>query len=88
MKSMNTGLAVAVALAAALASAPAGAGVSVRKVCAADMKTYCHGMNPFGSGLGKCMKAHWDVLSEDCRAAIREREEKRHPASSTAEQLE
>jgi hypothetical protein len=70
---------LAIAAVIATAAAPANGGVSVRKVCAADMKTYCHGMNPLGSGLGKCMKAHWDELSEDCRAAIREREEKRHP---------
>lgn len=72
--------AIIVALSAvALSAGPASAGVSVRKACTADMKIYCHGMNPFGSGLGKCMKAHWDELSEDCRAAIRAREEKRHP---------
>ena len=75
---MRMGLIVAAI--AALAAGSASAGVSVRKVCTADMKTYCHGMNPLGSGLGKCMKAHWDELSEDCRAAIREREERRHPA--------
>lgn len=76
---MKTLMIVAVAC-AALAASPAGA-LSVRKACTADMKTYCHGMSPFGSRLGKCMKAHWDVLSEDCRAAIRAREEKRHPAA-------
>lgn len=64
---------------ALLAATPTGA-VSVRKACTADMKTYCHGFSPLGSGLGKCMKAHWDQLSEDCRSAIREREEKRRPA--------
>ena len=76
---MRTRLFLAVAACVALTAATANAGVSVRKACTADMKTYCHGMNPLGSGLGKCMKAHWDQLSDDCRAAIRAREEKRHP---------
>lgn len=74
----------AAALLAVLAVAPAQA-ANIRKACTADMKTYCHGMSPFGSGLGKCMKAHWDDLSEDCRAAIREREEKHHkPSDATS----
>jgi len=80
VKPMKTLLIIAALAVAALGASPASAGVSVRKACTADMKIYCKGMNPLGSGLSKCMKAHWDDLSEDCRAAIREREEKRHPA--------
>lgn len=76
---MKSWIILAVLVVAPLAAGPANAGVSVRKACAADMKTWCRGMNPLGSGLGKCMKAHFDQLSDACRAAIREREEKRHP---------
>jgi hypothetical protein len=73
--------AVSLALAGAASAQPAG-NVSVRKACATDIKTYCHGVSIFGGAMGRCIKTHWDQLSDGCQAAIKEMRARRHESDT------
>jgi hypothetical protein len=48
-----------------------GGGGGVRQACAADIQKACPDAKPGpGGGMRECIKAHWDQLSDGCKAAI------------------
>jgi hypothetical protein len=70
------GLAMAGA-AAAQEQAPQGAGAggggrgAVRHACAADIQTYCPGIQPGGEQLRECMRQNAEKLSGGCKDALK-----------------
>lgn len=53
-----------------MASSPwAAAREQVRKVCAADLKTYCSDL-PEGGRIGRCLRTNFDKLSPDCKTQL------------------
>jgi hypothetical protein len=83
------GMAVASAAAAQeqapQADGPGGGGRGmVRQACAADVRTFCAGMQPGGEQLRECMRQNAEKLSGGCKDALKAARAARHgqrPAS-------
>lgn len=70
-KAVVAALAMTWCCGAALAQGQQPAAGAVRQACAADLQTYCSGVQPGGGRIKACLRQNADKLSPACKTALR-----------------